>query len=84
VAEEADHLGHRQKAVRLIPAVSLSRQAGLPVRGEQVQRRPALGPPRVGHLTALEHDVVDRAVGEAATHGEPGMARPDDTVVVRI
>jgi hypothetical protein len=32
----------------------------------------------VSHLTALEHDMVDRALGEAAAHGETGVAGADD------
>ncbi len=30
------------------------------------------------HLTPLEHAVVDRTVGEAAAHRQPGMAGADD------
>ena len=53
-------------------------QPGLPVRREQPQRVPALGPPRVRHLTALEDHVVDRAFGEAAAHRQAGVAGADD------
>jgi hypothetical protein len=30
------------------------------------------------HLAALEHHVIDRPLGEATTHGEAGVAGPDD------
>src|SRR5262249_37649290 len=39
---------------------------------------PSLGTPRVGDLAALEDDMVDRALGEAAAHGESGVAGADD------
>jgi hypothetical protein len=32
----------------------------------------------VGHLAALEHDVVDAAIGQVLAHGETGLARADD------
>src|SRR5207302_7886191 len=38
----------------------------------------ALGAPRVRHRTALEDDVVDRAFGKAAAHGQAGVPGADD------
>src|SRR5262249_34561564 len=76
--EEGDRLGHRAIAVRIVALVAIAGQPALPVRCEQAQRIPALGPPGVRHLTALEDHVVDRALGEAAAHGEAGVARADD------
>ncbi len=73
-----DDLGGGHESVGVIAGVVVAGQPGLPVRGEQPQESPALGPPRVRHLTALEDDVVDRAFGEAAAHGQAGMAGPDD------
>ena len=73
-----DDLGHRHEAVGVVAVVAPAGQPGLPVRREQAERVPALGPPRVRHLTALEDHVVDRALGEAATHRQPGVAGPDD------
>jgi len=35
-------------------------------------------PPRVGDLTALEQDVIDRPAGEKPARREAGMAGPDD------
>jgi hypothetical protein len=53
-------------------------QAALPVGSEQPQRVPAFGPPGVCHLTALEHDVVDRPVGQEVTRGQARVPRADD------
>ncbi len=52
-------------------------QARLPVGCEESQGRPALGAPRVRHLTALEDHVVDRVAGEPPAHGEAGLAGAD-------
>ena len=73
-----DDLGHRHEAVGIVAVVAEAGQPALPVRREQAQRVPALGPPRVGDLAALEHHVVDRALGEAAAHRQPGVAGADD------
>ena len=65
-------------AVRIVPVVGEPGQPAEPVGGEQPQRVPALRAPRVRHLAALEDHVVDRARGEAAAHGQPAVAGPDD------
>jgi len=76
--EGGDDVGDGHESVGVIAGVGVAGEPGLPVRGEQPQAGPALGPPRVRHLTALEHDVVDRALSEAAAHGQAGMAGTDD------
>ena len=53
-------------------------QPTLPVRGQQAQRIPPLAAPGVRHLTALEHDVIDRALAEAAARRESGVPGADD------
>ena len=58
-----DHLGHRHVAVGIVALVAVAGQAAQPVGREQAQRIPALRPPGVGDLAALEHDVIDRALG---------------------
>src|SRR5690606_23931210 len=76
-----DHLGElprRHEAVRIRAVIAKSRQAALPARRQQPQRVPALVPPCVRDLAALEHDVLDAALGEAAAHREPAMPRADD------
>jgi hypothetical protein len=35
-------------------------------------------PPRIGHLAALEHHMVDPALAQAAAGGEPCVPGPDD------
>ncbi len=75
--DELDDLGHCHEPVDILTVVREARQSGLPVRREQPQRIPPLGPPRVRDLTPLEHDVVDGTAGEHAAHREPGMASPD-------
>src|SRR5215471_9025227 len=76
--EGGDDVGGGHVAVGVVTGVLVAGEPGLPVRGEQPQARPAPGPPRVRHLTALEDDVVDRAFGEAAAHGQAGVAGADD------
>src|SRR5690606_4149872 len=76
--DELDHLGHGHVAVRVRAVVVVARQAALPVRGEETEGVPALPPPGVRHLTALEHDVVDRPFAEEVARREAGVAGPDD------
>ena len=71
-------LGHRHVAVGIRAVVAIAGQPALPVRREQPQRVPALAAPGVRDLAALEHDVIDRALGEAAARREPGVAGADD------
>ena len=76
VDEELDRLRYGAVRVRLAPLVPEAREPALPVGREEPQRVPALGLPRVSHLAALEDDVVDRALGEAAAHRQAGVPRP--------
>ena len=75
---KAIDLGHRDEAVGIVALVAEAGQPALPVGREQAERVPALGPPRVGDLAALEHHVVDGALGEAPAHRQAGMAGADD------
>src|SRR5690606_10064267 len=59
-------------------AVAIARKPALPVRRQQLQRIPPLSSPGVRDLAALEHDVVDRALGEAAAHREARVTGADD------
>ena len=76
--DKADRLRHRAESIRIVSLIAVSWEATLPVGREQAQRVPPLGLPRVGHRASLENDVIDRALGEAPTHGQPGVASPDD------
>ena len=76
--DEVDHLGHRHVAVGIRAVVAIAGQSALPVGRQQPQRVPALAPPGVRHLAALEHDVIDRALGETAARREPGVPGADD------
>jgi hypothetical protein len=78
VRKEVDNLGQRSVAVGIVALVVVSRQPALPVGRQQVQRIPALGAPAMRHLAALEHHVINRPLREATTHGEAGVAGPDD------
>src|ERR1700691_1733972 len=79
VAGEGAHdAGGGQVAVGVIPGVVVAGQPGQPVGGEEPQAGPALGPPRVRHLTALDDDVVYGAFGEGAGHAKAGLAGADD------
>ena len=76
--DELDDLGHRHEAVGIGAVVAIAGQAALPVRRQQPQRVPALAAPGVRHLAALEHDVIDRALAEAAARRQPGVPGADD------
>ena len=76
--DEVDHLGHRHVAVRIRAVVVMAGESALPVGRQQPQRVPALAPPGVRHLPALEEDVVDRALGEKPARREPSVAGPDN------
>ena len=74
--DELDHLAGGHVAVGIGAVVVMPGQAALPVGREQAQRVPALAPPRVGDLAALEHDVIDRSVGEEAAERRGRHGRP--------
>ena len=76
--DERDDLGHRHVAVRLGTLVGEAREPALPVGGEQPERVPPLGLPRVRHLAALQHDVVDGTGGQPLAHRQTGMTATDD------
>ncbi len=57
--------------------VAVAGQTALPVGREEAQRVPALPAPRVRDLTALEHDVIDRAIREKPARRETGVAGAD-------
>ena len=78
VVEVGHDLPGRHEAVGVGTGVGPARQPAHPVRAEQPERVPALGPPALGDAAALEHDVVDAALGEAAAHGQAGLAGADD------
>src|SRR5262249_58448744 len=54
--------------------LSLHDALPISVGRQQPERVPTLRPPRVRDLAALEHDVVDRAVGQAAAHCEAALS----------
>ena len=62
VGDEVDDLGHRHEAVGVAAAVGVAGEAALPVRREQTERIPPLGPPRVGDLAPFEDYMVDGAL----------------------
>ena len=76
--DEVDGLRHRAETVGIVALVAEAGQPALPVGREQAEQVPALRAPRIRDLAALEHHMVDRALGEAAAHGQPGMAGADD------
>ena len=76
--DEVDDLWHRHEPVGVVTLIGVAGEPALPVGREQAQRIPPLRPPRVGDLAALDHHVVDGALGKAAAHRQPAMAGPDD------
>ena len=76
--DELDHLAHRHVAVGIGAVVAIPGQPALPVGRQQPQRVPALAAPGVRHLAALEHDVIDRALGETSARRQAGMPGADD------
>src|SRR6185503_16082254 len=79
--DEFDDLGRRHVTVGIGSRITIAGQAGLPVRRQEAERVPALVPPRVRDLAALEHDVLDAVRGERAAHREAGMPGTDDDSV---
>ena len=78
VGEVGDQLGGGHEAVGVGALVRPAGQAAGPVGGQEAEGLPAVAPPPLGQAAALEHDVVDGGVGEAAAHGEAGLAGADD------
>ena len=76
--DERDDLGHRHEAVGVGAVVAETGEPALPVRREQPQGVPPLRLPRVGDLTALQHDVVDGTGGQPVAHRQAGMTGADD------
>ena len=76
--DELGHLRRRHVAVGVRALVAKARQAAEPVGREQPQRIPALAPPGVRHLAALQHDVVDRTAAQEVARGEARVSRADD------
>ncbi len=76
--EVGGDLGGGHVAVGVGAGVGPAGQAAHPVRGQQAQGVPALAAPALGDSAALEHDVVDAPVAEAAAGGEAGLAGADD------
>ena len=72
-SDELDDVGARHVAVGIGAVVVEVREPALPVGSQQAQGVPALVPPRVRRLAALEHDVVDRPFGEEVAGGEAGV-----------
>ena len=69
---------HRHVAVGIRAVVAIAGQPALPVGRQQPQRVPALAPPGVRDLAALEHHVIDRALGETPARRQAGMPGADD------
>ena len=68
---------HRPVSVGIVTLIAITWQPALPIGRKQPERGPSLGPPRIGNHTTLKNDMVDRAVSEAFTHGQPGVAGSD-------
>jgi hypothetical protein len=76
--DELGDLGRCHVAVGIVAFIGDARQPALPVRGQQPQGVPALAPPGVRQLAALEHDMVDRPLTEEVAGGKAGMTGADD------
>ncbi len=94
--EELHRVRRGHEPVGVIALVPVAGEHRHPVRGEQPERVPAFVTPRVRHLTALEHHVIDAGPGEVMAHRQtsgagahdhdrdvhgPGQARATRTVV---
>jgi hypothetical protein len=76
--DQLDDLGRAHVPVGFGAVVGKLRQPAGPVGRQQRQRVPALPPPRVGQLTALEHDMVKRRLSQEVAGGEPCVPAADD------
>ena len=75
--DEPDDFRHGHIPVRVGAVVGEAGQPGQPVGGEQAQRIPTLGAPRLGHLPPLQHHMVDGALGEEPAYRQAGVPGPD-------
>ncbi len=75
--DEGDGLGHVPVAVGIVALIAVTGQAALPIRRQKAERVPALGLPGVGDFAALEHDMIDGALGQAPAHRQARMAGAD-------
>ena len=73
--DEVDDLRQRPVTVGVVAGVAKARQPALPVGREQMQRIPSLGAPALGDFAALQQDVVDRTLREAAAHRKSRVPR---------
>ena len=75
---EAVRVGAAEPAPLVVPAVGEVRELALPVRRDQAERLPPVGLPGVADLVALEHEVVDPRLLQAAAHREAGLPATHD------
>ncbi len=75
--EEVDHLVDGHESVRIGSRIREVRQSRLPVWREQAERLPPLAAPALGDPAALEYDVADAAVDQAATQRESCLTGAD-------
>ena len=76
--DEVDDLRQRPVAIRIVAVIAKPRQPALPIGGQQPQRVPSLGAPAMGDFAALQQDMIDRALREAAAHRKSRVPRADD------
>jgi hypothetical protein len=69
-SDELDDFGARHVAARIGAFVVKAWEPAQPVGRQQPQGVPALAPPGVRQLAALEHDMVDRPLTEEVAGGE--------------
>jgi hypothetical protein len=77
-SDEIDNLRERAVAVRVVADVAKPRQPALPIGREQTQRVPSLAAPALRGFAALEENVVDRTLREAAAHRKACVPRTYD------
>ncbi len=71
-------LGSGEEAVGVGLPGGLAGQSEHPVGCEQTQSGPPSRAPRVGDVTAVEHDVFDGSFAQPVAHREAGVAGADD------
>ncbi len=78
VLQVLDELPRGHVTVGVVPLVVPVRKTTVPVGREEPQGIPALAAPALADPPALQHDVLDAALPEAAAHGQARLTASDD------
>lgn len=76
--DKVDDFRQRPITIGIAARIGESGQPALPLGREQPQRVPSLGTPALRDFAALQQDMVDRTLREAAAHRKSRVPRTDN------